>query len=227
VKLLLLKHVRNEDLGAWEPVAEMHDVQVHAVEVGEGVEVPALDGFEAVVSLGGPMSADDEHAGLAAERRLLAEAARQNVPVLGVCLGAQLLAHALGAAIFPNPGGREIGVSEVDLTAAGRADALFAGIPDTVPVMQWHGDAFALPEGGTLLATGAACENQAFRFGERAYGVLFHPEVREEQARDWLERPEYREYATSAGRDPDDVLAGAARLPDAGVRLFENWLRIV
>jgi len=227
VNALVLKHVRNEGLGAWEPVARIHEVDIREVEVDEGEEIPRLEGFDGVVSLGGPLSADDEHEGLAAERKLLAEAAGRNVPVLGVCLGAQLLAHALGGEIFANPGGREIGVSEVELTEAGRSDPLFAGLPEQLPVMQWHGDAFGLPAGATLLATGSGCENQAFRYGERAYGVLFHPEVLEAEARDWLERAEYRDYAAGAGRDPADVLDGVRRLPAGGVRLFENWLGLV
>jgi GMP synthase (glutamine-hydrolysing) len=158
---------------------------------------------------------------------VLAHAAEDGVPVLGVCLGAQLLAHALGARIFPNPAGREIGASEVSLTDEGRVDPLFAELPDPLPVMQWHGDAFELPEGGVLLATAPPCPNQAFRFGERAYGVLFHPEVRGPEVADWLARGEYRQYAQGAGCEPDAVLAGARTLGDEGIRLFENWLRLV
>ena len=133
----------------------------------------------------------------------------------------------LGCAHLPNPGGREIGASDVSLTKEGAADPLFAGLPDPLRVMQWHGDAFELPRDATLLATAPACENQAFRAGERAYGVLFHPEVREAEAADWLARNEYREYVVQAGRDPDEVVASTRRLGDEGVRLFENWLRLV
>jgi GMP synthase-like glutamine amidotransferase len=226
MRLFVLKHVPNEGLGAWEPLVREHGIDVREVEVDAGETLPALEDVEAIVSLGGPMSADDDHEGLAAERRLLAEATRGGVPVLGVCLGAQLIAHALGGEIFPNPAGREIGASQVELTAEGRADPLFAGLPDPLPVMQWHGDAFGLPRSALLLASAPACENQAFRVGRRAYGVLFHPEVLAAQAEDWLGRAEYREYAAGAGRDPDDVLAGARRLPDAGARLFENWLAL-
>lgn len=225
--LLVLKHARNEGLGSWETPAREQGVAWHEVEVGEGDPVPSPEGFDAIVSLGGPMSADDEAPALAAERALLAGAVRAGVPVLGVCLGAQLLAHALGARIHPNPGGREVGLSQVSITPDGRADPLFAGLSDPLPVMQWHGDAFDLPAGATLLARSSACENQAFRVGERAYGVLFHPEVGTPEARDWLSRQEYRDYAEGAGRDPDDVLAESSRLGDEGVRLFENWLALV
>ncbi len=227
VEVTVLKHVENEGLGAWEPLVRERGIDVREVEVDAGEALPALAGTQAIVSLGGPMSADDDHEGLAAERRLLAEATRADVPVLGVCLGAQLLAHALGGEIFPNPAGREIGASQVELTAEGRADPLFADLPDPLPVLQWHGDAFELPPEAILLATAPACENQAFRVGSRGYGVLFHPEVLAAEAEDWLDRAEYREYAVGAGRDPDDVLAGARELPDAGVRLFENWLALL
>lgn len=227
MELTVLKHVENEGLGAWEALVRERGIDVHEVGVDAGERLPGLESIEAIVSLGGPMGADDDHPGLAAERRLLAEATRADVPVLGVCLGAQLLAHALGGGIFANPAGREIGASEVELTAEGRADSLFVGLPDPLPVMQWHGDAFELPEGAVLLATAPACENQAFRVDRRAYGVLFHPEVLAAEAQDWLGRDEYRAYAAGAGRDPDEVLAGARALPDAGVRLFENWLALV
>jgi GMP synthase (glutamine-hydrolysing) len=173
------------------------------------------------------MSADDADEVLAAERTLLAGAAERDVPILGVCLGAQLLAHALGARIYPNPAGREVGVSEVLLTDDGRSDPLLAGLPDPLPVMQWHGDAFELPAGASLLATSPVCENQAFRVGRRAYGVLFHPEVGPVEARDWLAREDYREYAAGAGRAPDEVPVEALRLGPAGVRLFENWLDLL
>ncbi len=197
------------------------------VEVGEGEPIPRSAHFDAIVSLGGPMSADDPYEGLAAERTLLASAAERDVPVLGVCLGAQLLAHALGARIYPNPAGREVGVSEVILTEDGRSDPLLAGLPDPLPVMQWHGDAFELPAGASLLATSPACENQAFRVGRRTYGVLFHPEVGAAEARDWLGREEYRDYAAGAGRAPYEVVAEAHQVGTGGVRLFENWLDLV
>lgn len=200
---------------------------MHAIEVGAGEPVPPLSGFDGVVSLGGPMSAGDEHPGLAAERALLVEAAERGVPVLGVCLGAQLLAHAFGGAIFPNPSGRTVGVSDVFLTPAGRRDPLFGGLPEQFPVMQWHGDAFELPGGATLLATAPTSDNQAFRVGDRAYGVLFHPEVLAREAHDWLDRDEYRDYAAGAGTRPDAIVDGLGRLGDAGTRLFENWLALV
>ncbi|MDQ3875832.1 MAG: type 1 glutamine amidotransferase [Actinomycetota bacterium] len=199
-------------------------MRAQTVEVGEREAIPRSPDFHGIVSLGGPMSADDPHEVLAAERALLASAAEHEVPVLGVCLGAQLLAHALGARIYPNPAGREVGVSEVLVTEDGRSDPLLAGLPNPLPVMQWHGDAFELPAGASLLATSPACTNQAFRFGRRAYGVLFHPEVGPAEARDWLSREEYREYAAGAHRVPDEIAAEARALGPAGVRLFENWL---
>lgn len=223
----MLKHARNEGLGRWETRARVRDIAWRELEVGDGEEVLSPEGFDAIVSLGGPMSADDEAPALAAERALLARAVRDGVPVLGVCLGAQLLAHALGACVYTNPGGREVGLSRVSITPEGRADPLFAGLPDPLPVMQWHGDAFDLPTGATLLARSSSCENQAFRVGERAYGLLFHPEVGGPETRDWLSRQEYRDYAEGAGRDPDEVLAESRRLGAEGVRLFENWLGLL
>ena len=106
--------------------------------------------------------------------------------MLGICLGAQLLAKALGARVYRNPQ-KEIGWDSVEVTAAGQADPLFMGLGAVVPVFQWHGDAFELPAGATLLASSARCAHQAFRYGDRVYGLLFHLEVTSEAIQSWLD----------------------------------------
>ena len=121
----------------------------------------------------------DEHQFL---RRMIA----QGVPLLGICLGSQLLAKALGARVYRNPQ-KEIGWYTVDLTPAGAADPLFAGLTSPVPVFQWHGDAFDLPVGATPLATSPLCPLQAFRYGDRVYGLLFHLELTPTVIQSWLE----------------------------------------
>ena len=98
------------------------------------------------------------------------------MPFFGACLGVQLLASALGAHVYPGPV-PEVGVHDVHLTAEGRADPLFAHLPDTLPALQWHSDTFDLPDGAVRLLTSPAYENQAFRWGDVAYGVQFHLEV--------------------------------------------------
>ncbi len=183
--------------------------------------------------MGGPMGAGDDadHPWLAAERELIADAAGAGRPVLGVCLGAQLLAAALGARVYEaeRP---EVGLLEVELTGEGRADPLFAGIDDRPVSLQWHADTFDLPDGAVRLARSAAIANQAFRSGERAYGVQFHLEVTGEMAREWGSVPAYRESLAStlgerAGAEfIADVERQADELHPPARRLFANWLEL-
>jgi GMP synthase (glutamine-hydrolysing) len=117
-----------------------------------------------------------DHSGLRAEDAFLKQVVTKEIPFLGICLGGQLLAKACGARISKSPV-REIGWHDVMLTAHGKRDDLFKGLPERMPVYQWHEDTFAVPESGALLATSGGCPNQAFRIGSCAYGLQFHPEV--------------------------------------------------
>lgn len=159
---------------------------------------------DAVIAMGGPMNVDEEerYPYLAAEKAFLRRVIEADVPVLGVCLGAQLIARACGAAVTRSPV-EEVGWGEVILTDAGRADALFKGISSPLPVFRWHGDMFDLPVGGTLLATGAACPHQAFRV-RRAWGLQFHIEATRDMIADWFpdapERAGYLQHFDSLQR---------------------------
>lgn len=118
---------------------------------------------------------DGKHPFLADETAFLREAMRAGVPVLGICLGAQLVARASGARIYRAPLG-ETGWGTVSLTRAGREDPVTGSLPEVLPVLQWHEDTFGLPEQGVLLASSTACPHQAFRVG-KAWGLQFHVEV--------------------------------------------------
>jgi GMP synthase (glutamine-hydrolysing) len=206
---------------------------LHRVELDEGEPLPALDGFDAVVAMGGPMSVNDEAAlpWLRDEKRLIAEAVRAGVPYFGVCLGVQLLAASLGARVYPGPE-PEVGLLPVELTAAGRDDPLLGSLPADLVTLQWHGDTFDLPEGATLLASSPAYDNQAFRV-QRAYGVQFHLEISNEMAREWADVPE---YAASLDRTLGRGAAGpflrsieerTSEMRAAGRVLFERFLDLV
>jgi GMP synthase-like glutamine amidotransferase len=139
----------------------------------------ALAGYDGVVIMGGPMSAASDH-GFPTRRQelsLIGAALAESVPLLGVCLGAQLIALAAGAAVYPGGHGLEVGWSPVSLIEAGRMDPLFADLPSKLTVLQWHGDTFDLPEGATLLASNSTYPTQAFRIGSAAWGLQFHLEV--------------------------------------------------
>jgi|SRR5579872_1682625 len=173
----ILQHVEWEGPGLIAAEAQKRGLQTDIRRLGLGAGLPCPDRVEGLVVMGGPMGAyeRDKHPFLAEESSLIAELVRRDRPVLGVCLGAQLLAQALGARVFPGHG-PEIGFGFVELTAEGKRDALLGPDGPSVPVFHWHGDTFDLPAEATLLASSAEYPHQAFRFGTHAYGLQFHVE---------------------------------------------------
>lgn len=148
--------------------------------------LPDVDEITALIVLGGAMGANDDarYPFLSDLKTLVRGVVHAGIPYFGICLGGQLLAAALGSRVESNRW-EEIGNLQVRLDAAGLADRLFSGIDRNFPAFQWHHDSFDIPEGGVLLAASEACPNQAFRFGEAAWGVQFHPEVTAEIIRCW------------------------------------------
>jgi GMP synthase (glutamine-hydrolysing) len=176
---VLLQHVPYEGPGALAPAIRETGADLQLVRLDEGDVVPSPDDIGAIAGLvvmGGPMGVHDDLPWLAPERALLRAAVESGHPVLGVCLGAQQLAAALGAEVVAGPE-PECGVGEVHLTPAALSDAVFGAAPTPLPCVHWHGDTFALPDGAVRLAGNEAYENQAFRVGARAYGLQFHVEV--------------------------------------------------
>lgn len=174
---VVLQHVEWEGPGIIAREAEKRGCRVEIRRLDREEALPEPDHLDGLVVMGGPLGAyeEDWYPFLRKECELLALVARRGSPVLGVCLGAQLLAKALGAKVFPGHGA-EIGFGTVDLTPAGQKDLLFADAGNCVPVFHWHGDTFTLPEGAELLASNPLYLHQAFRFGRRAYGLQFHIE---------------------------------------------------
>jgi len=148
--------------------------------------LPRTEDISALLVLGGAMGANDDHKHLFLTdlKQLIRQVVETGVPYLGVCLGGQLLAAAFGAKVVSNRW-EEVGNLSVFLNAEGGSDLLFRGITPQFPAFQWHHDSFDIPAGGVLLASSAACLHQAFRVGDSAWGVQFHPEVTEEIIRCW------------------------------------------
>ena len=144
-----------------------------------GAKLPPVGDVPAVVVLGGAMGVHetDRHPFLVDLKGFIRECVADSVPFLGICLGGQLLADVLGAPVTVRSPFKEKGALSVRLTAAGLADPLFAEVPEEFSTFQWHNDSFAIPDGAVLLASSPACPNQAFRYGENAWGTQFHPEV--------------------------------------------------
>jgi len=148
--------------------------------------LPSPKEIAALIVLGGAMGANDDqrHPFLMDLKQLVREVVAARIPYLGICLGGQLLAAALGAKVVSNRW-EELGTLPVSLTAAGEEDHLFSGIAETFTTFQWHHDSFDIPGGAVLLASSALCQHQAFRVGSSAWGLQFHPEVTEAIIRDW------------------------------------------
>lgn len=228
-RTLVLQHIACEPPGVYEDVLRERGATIHRVELDEGEPLPDWRDFDAIVAMGGPMSVNDEAElpWLRDEKALIGEAVRAGVPCFGACLGVQLLAASLGAEVVPGPA-PEVGLLPVFLTDAAASDSVFAPLPHELLTLQWHGDTFALPEGAVLLASSPAYQNQAFRWGRRAYGVQFHLEVSREMAEEWARVPAYAE-ALERVLGPgslllDELAAHAEALRGHGRRLFERWL---
>ncbi len=180
---------------------EARGVRVDLIDIERGGVPPdRIDGVDLLVVMGGPMNTDEEreYPFLRQEESLLRQALADDVPVLGICLGAQLLAKAADARVCRGPV-EEFGWSQVQLTDAGRADPLFANVDPSMLVFQWHECTFDVPAGGELLATSSAVPSQAIRVGRRAYGLQFHVELDRRLLDLWMElAPEERSDLDSA-----------------------------
>ena len=191
-----LQHVPFEGLGSIRPWLSARGAHVTSTRLYEDPRLPEVSELDWLIVMGGPMSAndDDRLPWLAPERALIAEAVATGKVVLGICLGAQLLARALGARVYPN-GEPEIGWFPVEAPEAGGVSAeggaggaAGAGALELpVEAFHWHGETFDLPAGATHLARSAGCRHQAFRFGPRVLGLQFHLEMTPEGAHALIE----------------------------------------
>jgi GMP synthase (glutamine-hydrolysing) len=187
MKVIVLMHIASEGPGTIGTFLEARGAEIEFARLYDGYRLPEDPAaFDAVVSMGGPMNVyeEEEFPFLREETQFLRRAIDRGLPVLGVCLGAQMIAKASGAVVGKSPKG-EIGWSQVTLTQEGKTDPAFAGLSETFEVLQWHNDMFHIPERGSLLASSADCPHQALRY-RNAIGLQFHVEVTPEILRDWF-----------------------------------------
>jgi GMP synthase (glutamine-hydrolysing) len=208
-KLLVCQHVPFEILGTLNPLLKDAGFRIRYVNFGRDPNLqPDPAGYNGLVILGGPMSVNDtsNHPHLKTEVDLIRRALDRKMPVLGICLGAQLIAKALGAQVRRNDE-TEIGWYDVQRTAAAKDDALLSHLEPCERIFQWHSDAFDLPDDAVGLARSAGCENQAFRWGNNVYGFQFHLEVDEHLIERWLRVPVHQEELRKLhGKiDPDAI----------------------
>ena len=229
--VIVLQHVAPEGPGAIADSLADHGIETRPVRIDQGQAVPsALDGAAGLVVMGGPMGVyeADRYSHLRDELRLIEAALHAQVPIIGVCLGSQLLAAALGARVYPAPQ-KEIGWYDVCLREAAHTDRLWRGVVPTFTPLHWHGDVFDLPAGAVALASSALTEHQAFRYGDSAYGLLFHLEMGRRQIAAMVET--FRDEVVGAGVAPETILADTAacqpRAKAVGAVVFERWAAAV
>ena len=183
MKVHYLQHVAFEGLSSIEPFLKERNHELSSTHLYRGESLPNVDEFDWLIVMGGPMGIYDydEYTWLKSEKEFIKSAIDSGKIVLGICLGAQLIADVLGAKVTKNAH-REIGWFDISKTAAAENTILADAIPDSSEVFHWHGDTFGIPEGATSLVKSAACDNQGFILNDRVVGFQFHLETTLESA---------------------------------------------
>lgn len=187
-KILVLQHVAHEILGTLNPLLKDRGFRIKYVNFGRDADAaPSMDKYNGLIVLGGPMGVYDAHQNkhLLHEMHVIEQALKKDVPILGICLGSQLLSHVLGGRVYPGQE-PEVGWQSVKLTDEGKKDPLFKGFNESEEIFQVHQDTFDLPHSVTHLATSQMYPAQAFRHGDKVYGFQYHLEVDEAMILRWL-----------------------------------------
>jgi GMP synthase-like glutamine amidotransferase len=218
-----LQHVPFEGLGRMDALLESRGHSLSASRLFASPELPGLADFDALIAMGGPMSVNDEadYPWLAPEKRLVRESIGSGKPVLGVCLGAQLIASSLGSRVYRNAE-KEIGWLPVEGIAP--ADPAMFRFPPSLTAFHWHGETFDLPPGASRLAASAGCANQAFQVGRRTIGLQFHLETTPESALALVENCESDITGGRFVQGRDAILAAGAEAYDGMAALLERLL---
>jgi GMP synthase-like glutamine amidotransferase len=229
---LILQYFWQDGAGFLETHLRIRGVPWRLVRLYDGEAAPqSLAAYRGLAILGGPMSVNDDLPSLRAGEKLVAEALRSEVPVLGHCLGGQLLAKVAGAAVT-RAQQVEIGWSQIEATDSPLARHWLGA--ERFPMFQWHNETFGLPPGAELIATGAHCRHQAYALGTRHIGMQFHCEMDEFKVDLWLDVPGHAEIAQHAGspgvQAPEQIVAQcAALLPQSqrvAAAIYDRWLHV-
>ena len=214
-RVLVLQHVESEGLGIINKAVKQRGIQTDFIRIFKNDRIPrSLEGYNGLIILGGPMGVyeEDIYPFIKDEITLIKSAVKDDTPILGICLGAQMLARAAGADVYKGKGKKkEIGWYKIKLSDEGKRDSLFIGLPDEFMVFQWHGDTFDL---GTdlksvpnkRLAFSKLFPNQIIKVGKNAYGLQFHLEVTEDMIKNWIDVNDRELASVNAYINPKNII---------------------
>lgn len=242
MKFLVFQHVAHEHPGLIKKWADEKGIALDVMELwptspakrGEKpYKIPNPLEYDGLIIMGGPMGVYENYPAEKEEIEIIKNALG-TIPIVGFCLGAQLLAYTLGAKVYPNIKNgkriKEVGYYDVKLTEDGKSDPILKAFESPIKVFQWHGDAFDLPDGAKLLATNANCTNQAFVYGDKAYGFLFHfeftPEMIEkliEVDKDWM----HKDFHMDEEKLKRQTNENTTLMKSQCYRLFDNFIEVV
>ena len=225
MRIAAFRHVPFEDLGLIAPILRQYGGETQYYDLFDYDTPPQIADFDAFVFLGGPMSVNDPHIYINTEIQIIRDAARAKKPILGICLGSQLIAKAFGARVYSNPR-KEIGWAPVYWTPEGKGDPLFGSLAGPETIFHWHHETFDLPSGAAWLAWSEGCRHQAFRIGDLIYGLQFHLEVTPAMIEDWLQQDancgDTRELT-----EPVDPQAHSQRQAEVAQIVFGEWAKLI
>ena len=190
-KVLVFQHVAHKILGTLNPALKERGLNIRYVNFERNPEEqPSMQKYNGLIILGGHMGVyeADTYKHIKVEMQLIEEALKKNIPILGICLGAQLLAHVLGANVRKNKE-KEVGWCDINLTEEGKKDSLLSHFSPVEKIFQLHGDTFDIPQSAIQLASSEVCHGQAFKYGDKVYGLQFHLEADQAMILRWLDNP--------------------------------------
>lgn len=234
-KLLVFQHVPHEILGTLNPLLKEAGFRIKYINFGrENYKIPDLGSYDGLIVLGGPMNVDeiDLYPYLIPELKAIEQTIDNKIPMLGICLGSQLIAKVLGARVRKNKI-KEIGWYNIMPTKEGTGDRLLSKLSGVEKIFQWHGDTFDIPDGAVHLAKSVDCENQAFKYGDNVYGFQFHLEVDKPMIKRWLTNPVNVEELNSLKGviDPEEIRRETDiyidRLKELGASVFNEFIKIL
>jgi GMP synthase-like glutamine amidotransferase len=222
MRVFAFRHAAYEDLGNIRPILTALGFTVECFDLYAGAPLPDIRDARGLIFMGGPMGVSDGLPFLDCEMELIRQAAQSSQGVLGVCLGAQLIARALGGRVYRSAMA-EIGWATLRLAKSAATDGVFSNVSLAPTVFQWHNDTFDLPPGATLLASSEVCPNQAFRCGSNIYGVQFHPEMTAAMIEDW------QAHAARCGEPVGfiDPAPQGVDLPQLCESILTGWTRAI